>query len=399
MKLTIFNSSNDDTFLIDVSESTTIDVIRLQISSSKNINYNLIAIYVRGEHIKDMQLTVGKLNLVDMDLITIQLRELKRPQTNTLESEAANLVQKGLTDPQFLNNLFQSDPALAQAIASEDPINVTRLLQQRKNMIRPQNNSFNQQGGQFLQNNTSSMTNQQFGQYGQNIPNSMSRQQFAQPYYGNHLNTDPEMQKKIEEQIRIQRLNQLQNMAYENYPELFIQTQMLFITGKVNKFPTEIFVDTGAQVTIISKAFAERSGILKDVDNRYAGIVKGVGTQYSLGKLYMVEVFIGDRCFVISATVLEKFDHDVLLGLDMMKKHRCLIDLQNNEIRFGLEKVCVKFLSDHEISELKIKKENETIKRFTDITGANSGDAIRFLQENELDFNKAIESFNKNAKK
>lgn len=52
---------------------------------------------------------------------------------------------------------------------------------------------------------------------------------------------------------------------------------MLFIKGKINHVESNIFVDTGAQTTIISKEFAEKANLLKNVDTRHSTTVLGVG--------------------------------------------------------------------------------------------------------------------------
>ena len=80
-------------------------------------------------------------------------------------------------------------------------------------------------------------------------------------------------------------------------------------------------------MTIMSKECAERCGIYRLVDTRYAGIVNGVGTGRSLGRIHLAQIKLGNSFFQFSITVLETFNVDFILGLDMMRRHRCIVDL------------------------------------------------------------------------
>jgi DNA damage-inducible protein 1 len=53
----------------------------------------------------------------------------------------------------------------------------------------------------------------------------------------------------------------------------------------------------------------------------------------------MTTIKIGQTIFPISVTVLEDSSMDFLLGLDMLRRHQCSIDLHENVLKIGTEKV------------------------------------------------------------
>lgn len=102
---------------------------------------------------------------------------------------------------------------------------------------------------------------------------------------------------------------------------------MLYISAKVNGVEIQAFVDSGAQSTIISKGLAEKVGLLRLLDTRFAGTAVGVGTSRILGRVHAADMEILDKKFTCSFTVLEDNKVDFLFGLDNLKRHQCCIDL------------------------------------------------------------------------
>lgn len=61
--------------------------------------------------------------------------------------------------------------------------------------------------------------------------------------------------------------------------------------------------------------------------------MKGVGSGKILGRVHVAQMKLGQSFFPISVTVLESNDMEFLLGLDMLKRHQCCIDLSKNVLR------------------------------------------------------------------
>ncbi|KAK2509243.1 hypothetical protein MC885_013067, partial [Smutsia gigantea] len=137
---------------------------------------------------------------------------------------------------------------------------------------------------------------------------------------------DLEAQAKIEEDIRQQNIEENMTIAMEEAPESFGQVVMLYINCKVNGHPVKAFVDSGAQMTIMSQACAERCNIMR---------------------LVQIE---GDF-LACSFSILEEQPMDMLLGLDMLKRHQCSIDLKKNVLVIGTTGSQTTFLPEGELPE------------------------------------------------
>merc|ERR1711970_1408089 len=84
-------------------------------------------------------------------------------------------------------------------------------------------------------------------------------------------------------------------------------------------------------------------------DQRWAGIAKGVGTQKIIGRVHMAQIQIEKDFLTSSFSILEDQPMDMLLGLDMLKKHQCTIDLKKNCLVIGTTGTETPFLPETEL--------------------------------------------------
>ncbi|ETN69323.1 UBA/TS-N domain protein [Necator americanus] len=187
------------------------------------------------------------------------------------------------------------------------------------------------------------------------------------------LMADPasaEGQRLIQEQIHLENINYSYAQALEHTPEAYIPVHMLYIKMEINGHPVKAFVDSGAQVSIMSEACARRCELSHLIDKRFTGTARGVGgLQKFVGKIHSCQVKVEDHYFPCNFDVMSDREMDLLLGLNILKRHQCNINLKSNKLEMG-DGTKTPFLSEAEINS-----------HLEDLAGS---DGAEFMVDNDL---------------
>ena len=124
-------------------------------------------------------------------------------------------------------------------------------------------------------------------------------------------------------------------LAMDTMPEMFIPVNMLYIRGKMNNTDLDIFVDTGAQVSVMSLSMTKELGVDYLIDHSYDGVVVGLGTKKIIGKIHYLDIQLENFNLPCRFTIIDDDDIKIILGLNSMLSLGCIIDLKNKKMVFN----------------------------------------------------------------
>ncbi|KAK4746313.1 hypothetical protein SAY87_012625 [Trapa incisa] len=343
MRITVM-TADEQIISLDVDPHESVENVKALLEVETRVPLQQQQLLFNGKEMKNFE-KLSALGVKDEDLVMMVSSsapsvEASRDMGLNPDGSAVNpsaLQQQLRQDSNMMGQLFQTDPEFAQALLGNDLDKLQSVLRERHRQR-----------------------------------SEMRRQQdeelallYADPF-------DVEAQKKIEAAIRQKGIDENWAAALEYNPEAFARVIMLYVDMEVNGVPLKAFVDSGAQSTIISKSCAERCGLLRLLDQRYRGIAHGVGQSEILGRIHVAPIKIGNIFYPCSFLVLDSPNMEFLFGLDMLRKHQCIIDLKDNVLRVGGGEVSVPFLHEKDIPSRFLDDERHAKEASSSGAPANS---------------------------
>jgi DNA damage-inducible protein 1 len=80
---------------------------------------------------------------------------------------------------------------------------------------------------------------------------------------------------------------------------------------------------------------ARELGLESQIDKSHQGIAAGVGRARIVGKIRNVGCELGHVEFPMDFMVLDVKDKLLLLGLDLMRRYNCIVDMEKDVLIFG----------------------------------------------------------------
>ncbi|KAJ0733988.1 putative Ubiquitin-like domain, UBA-like superfamily, Ubiquitin-associated domain-containing protein [Helianthus annuus] len=330
MKITVM-TADEQIVTLEVDRDESVENLKALLEIESQVPLQQQQLLYNGKEMRNAE-TLSGLGVADGDLVMmVSNAASSRGSSNEVSlNPDGSAVNPAAFQQQVRNNsnlmaqLFQSDPELAQIILGND-------LNKLQDVLR--------------------VRHRQRTEYSRQQEEEMALL-YADPF-------DVEAQKKIEAAIRQKGIDENWAAALEHNPEAFAKVVMLYVDMEVNGVPLKAFVDSGAQSTIISKSCAERLGLLRLLDQRYKGIAQGVGQSEILGRIHVAPIKIGNIFYPCSFLVLDSPNMEFLFGLDMLRKHQCIIDLKDNVLRVGGGEVAVPFLQEKDIPNRFLDEEKQ----------------------------------------
>ncbi|GAA6015574.1 hypothetical protein JCM10207_008132 [Rhodosporidiobolus poonsookiae] len=317
MVLLTVATEGGDTFNLDVDLSMELENVLALLEADSGIPVDDQLLFFSGRQLTATKDSLESYGVKANDMLLLRQKS-NDPSASpavagrNVDQEFETMRRQVMGNPQLMEQLRGSNPELADAVQS-NPTKFREMVQQLESMQQSARLQHSREM-QLLQ---------------------------ADPF-------DVEAQKKIEEAIRQEQVLENMESAMESMPEAFGSVHMLYVNVEVNGVPVKAFVDSGAQSTIMSPTCAERCGIMRLLDTRFAGVARGVGTSRILGRVHSAQLKMGSDLFLqCSFTILENKDVDLLFGLDMLKRYQCSIDLKQNALI--IQDRQIPFLSEHEI--------------------------------------------------
>ncbi|PWA97487.1 ubiquitin family protein [Artemisia annua] len=365
MKITVM-TPDEQILTLEVDPDESVENMKALLEIESQVPLQQQQLLYNGKEMRNAE-TLNGLGVTDGDLVMMVSSSRNEVNSNEVtlnpDGSAVNpaaFQQQVRNNSNMMAQLFQSDPELAQVILGNDLNNLQDILRVRHRQRSEHNRQKEEEMALLLADPFDVEAQKKIEAAIRQHPPSRSSTPSPSALHRDALSVGGPVVLHHPDVASFKKgIDENWAAALEHNPEAFAKVVMLYVDMEVNGVPLKAFVDSGAQSTIISKTCAERLGLLRLLDQRYKGIAQGVGQTEILGRIHVAPIKIGTIFYPCSFLVLDSPNMEFLFGLDMLRKHQCIIDLKDNVLRVGGGEVAVPFLQEKDIPNRFLDEEGQ----------------------------------------
>lgn len=140
----------------------------------------------------------------------------------------------------------------------------------------------------------------------------------------------------IRRQIRKSNVSENRKLSLEHIPKVYRNpVPMLRMSCNINGQSIRAIIDSGCNITVMSKQAAKRCGFRKIIDPQERIKVRGAGggATYVIGVMHCTLIEIGDFSIPCTVVILDKLSEELILGLDILLHRMIDIDIRSKSLK------------------------------------------------------------------
>ena len=230
-----------------------------------------------------------------------------------------------LTSPEEMDNLFNNNPELGVAVVSGDFDKIEKLL------------------GEIIDKKIKDKREKDF---------EIIKLINSDP-------NDPVAQGKILELIQKKNKKENSNFKGKYMPKNLNQVLKLYINIEINEQKIIALIDSGSQLTSMTEKLCKKCNLFDLCDTSESGYTRGIGNFKIIGIIHATEIKVENKKILVRISVFEKCYVNFVIGMNILRTQRCIIDLKKNGLFFPILGITAKFLSDDEIKKSLEEQKDE----------------------------------------